>query len=215
MIGESYNVNIHHNTCVGNKDGIGIREITTDRFGGKFAGGPNKEELPYWSHDIKINYYLLVNNSRKKDEKGGLGYAVGFWYATENWGPNDWESKETPEPDQWLNTLKPTEKIKDPREENISMKGNLMMVAPENNALLVGVPWKRLSKKFKTIKGFEKFTKWKKTGELINDDPFVAIKKDNYIIKEGTKASKKKVGWQNPPSDIQSWIQSIIPEYAK
>ena len=215
MIGESYNVNIYNNTCVGNKDGIGIREVATDRFGGGFAGGPNKEELPYWSHNITVANNLLANNSRKADEKGGLGFGIGLWYATENFGPNDWESNDAPEYDQWVNTLAPSVKQKDPANENFVFHNNYIQTAPENSAVQLGVVWKRLSKKFKTVADFENQTVWKDVGKDISTAGFVDPANDNYQLKKNSEAYQKNVGWKNPPADIFKWIQSITPEYAK
>ncbi len=199
QIAESINCIIAYNTCIGNKDGITLREqgprpLETKDFG----------TIPY--HNMG---HVIIGNVCTFNK----GYQLGLWYDNGffGWHPSEKNKYVTEEAyDAYLKTI--PDEIYDPKKQNIIIDRNIYYAEHEQKMFLYGVTWRPKYKEFTDISKFNEYTGFDKHS-IIADPIFINAKLDNYRFQQNSPVWAMQVGWLLAPSDIDKWAGDFLPSF--
>ena len=136
QIGESRDCVILGNTCIGNKDGISLREI------GPRTVKTRGEQSTYHVEHIDISNNIIA---------GSRGYDLALWWDNPFFGPHP--SQHGPSQNPAYN----------PGDQNLSIDVDTFT---PGGKFLYGVPWRPKSKKLATLEEFLKSTGFEKNGKI-------------------------------------------------
>jgi hypothetical protein len=185
QLGESENCVIVNNTCVGNTDGIALREqgprpLRTEDFG----------DIPYHNRD-----HVIVGNVCAFNQ----GYQLGLWYDNGyfGWHPAEKEKYKTEEAYNRFLQANP-DKVYDPRAQSLLIDRNLYFAGPGQSLVLYGAPWRPKYRKFDNLAEFTSGTGFD-THSKVADPLFADAAQRDYRPKVGGPAWEMQAGWLQPP----------------
>jgi hypothetical protein len=196
-LAESMNCIVAHNTCVGNKDGITLREQGPRPLGTEDFG-----RLPY--HNAG---HVIVGNVCAANQ----GYQLGLWYdnAFFGWHPGEKDKFKTVE--AWEASLPGSKQVLYvPTKVGLVIDRNLYQGEAGKPLVLYGAPWRPKHKTFKDLAAFAEATGFDARSRSA-DPGFVSPATDNYRMKPYGEGRAMDVGWAMAPEDIPCWIQSLVP----
>jgi parallel beta-helix repeat protein len=138
-LGESMNCVVAYNTCVGNKDGITMREG---------EGRPEKTE-DYGD----IVYHCRGNVITGNVCAGNDGYQLGLWYDNGLFGMHPADKKKFAGEEAFAAQLDP-KKVYDPVKVGHIIDRNVYDAGPGQKIALYGVPWRVKHQKFADLSSF-------------------------------------------------------------
>lgn len=193
QIAESQNCIIAFNTCVGNKDGIALREqgprrLSTEDFG----------EVAYHnSGNIIVGNVCAFNR----------GYQLALWYdnAFFGWHPAERKKFITQEAFEKFVSENP-HLIFDPTKQHMLIDRNLYFATSGQRLILYGVPWRPKHSVFDDLKAFANATGFDTHSEFA-DPKFADVPRDNYQLRDDSPAFKTQIGWLRPPTDIEGMLK--------
>ncbi|MCS7253406.1 MAG: right-handed parallel beta-helix repeat-containing protein [Armatimonadota bacterium] len=201
QIAESQNCIVAFNTCVGNKDGIAMREqgprkLTTEDFG----------EVSYHnSGNIIVGNICAFNR----------GYQLALWYdnAFFGWHPAERKKFVTEKAFDEFVSANPN-LVFDPTKQGMLIDRNLYFATDGQKLFLYGVPWRPKHRLFDDLKGFADFTGFDAHSEFA-DPRFMDASKDVYQVSSDSPALKMQVGWLRPPTNIEEWLKERLGVLSK
>ncbi|MFA4029482.1 MAG: hypothetical protein GDYSWBUE_000480 [Candidatus Fervidibacterota bacterium] len=193
QIAESQNCIIAFNTCVGNKDGIALREqgprrLLTDDLG----------EVAYHNSGNIIVGNLCAFNR---------GYQLALWYDNPffGWHPAERGKFGTQEAFEKFIRENP-HLVFDPTKQGMLIDRNLYFAADGQKLILYGAPWRPRHRVFDDLKAFADATGFDAHSEFA-DPKFADAPKDNYQVGSDSVAFKMQVGWLRPPTSIEGMLR--------
>lgn len=186
QLAESMNCVVASNTCVGNKDGITLREqgprlLHTEDFG----------EVPYHNRG-----HIIVGNVCAFNR----GYQLGLWYDNGffGWHPAEREKFKTEEAYQAFLEQHP-EKVFDPTQQDILIDRNLYFADKGQRLILYGVEWRPKHRVFLDLAPFVALTGFDRRSRVA-DPLFVGREAGDYRFRPESPAWALQAGWlQVPP----------------
>ena len=186
QLGESENCVLTGNTCVGNRDGIALREQGPRPLRTKDRG-----EIPF--HNC---HHVIVGNLCAFNQ----GYQLGLWYdnAWFGWHPSEKRKYQTPE--AWKAHLATIpDRIYDPRAQSLLLDGNLYWAAPGQSLFLYGVPWRPQHQKFDEIAAFSAATGFDRHSRVA-DPQLTGLAQGEFRLQPSSPAWQMAAGWLEPIS---------------
>jgi hypothetical protein len=187
QLGESERVLVTNNTCVGNKDGIAIREQ-----GPRPLDTPDGN-IPYHNTGSILEANLCVANR---------GYQFGLWYdnAYFGWHPAEKTKYKTLADFDAAMAAHP-ERLYDPRQAGLTIDRNVYALAPGSKLFLFGVPWRPRFKDYTELAAVTAATGFE-ARSVVAEPGFVDAAGRDYRLKPDSPARAAGAGWANPPA---SW----------
>jgi hypothetical protein len=199
QLGESEDCVVTGNTCVGNKDGITMREqgprpISTDDLG----------VIPYHNTGHVIVGNVLAYNH---------GYQLGLWYDNPffGWHPAEKAKYKTEAAyDAYLKTI--PDKIYDPQKQGFVIDRNLYaMDGAGQQAALYGVEWRPKHKAYADLAAFSATTGFDVHGQQA-DPGFVSRNAGDYQLRSDGAAMRMQVGWLGAPASLDDGLTLPIQQ---
>jgi hypothetical protein len=196
QVAESANCLIAFNTCVGNKDGIALREqgprtLKTDDFG----------EWPYHNQGHVIVGNVCAFNA---------GYQLGLWYdnAFFGWHPSEKEKFKTDAAYQeHLKTI--ADRIYDPTKQGLVIDRNLYWAGPKQWLVLYGCPWRPKREAFAALAPFVSKTGFDARSQAA-DPALVNPAAGDYRPRPDGPAWAMQVGWLMVPGNLNEWMAGFL-----
>ncbi|MBN2449381.1 MAG: right-handed parallel beta-helix repeat-containing protein [Lentisphaeria bacterium] len=194
LLAESLDCRVEYNTCVGNKDGIAIREQ-----GPRPLDTPDRGRIPYHNDGHRIHHNLCVGNR---------GYQMALWYDNAFFGMHPSEARryegKPPPYEEWVKTV--DRELYDPRKANLEIDYNRVYAGPGARLYLFGCPWRERHRVFDDVAGFRAETGFG-SHDIVAEVPFRNASADDYRFPEGQIGA----GWASPPGEVDAWIRSLWP----
>lgn len=199
QIAESINCIVAYNTCVGNKDGITLREQ-----------GPRPLETKDFS---TIPYHNMGHVILGNVCAFNKGYQIGFWYdnAFFGWHPSEKNKFITEEAyEAYLKTI--PDEIYDPAKQNIIIDRNIYYAERGQKVILYGVTWRPKYQEFSDTSKFNEHTGFDRHSIFANP-VFIDAESDNYRFRQNSPAWEMQSGWLMAPPDIDEWMGNFLPSF--
>lgn len=201
-VAESLNCVVEYNTCVGNKDGITLREQ-----GPRPLDTPDRGTIPYHNRDHVIRHNLCADNR---------GFQIGLWYDNAYFGMHPSQvakyEGEPPPYEEWVKTV--DRELYDPRTVNLVIDSNRYAPAAGQGLFLFGCPWRERSRPLADLAAVREVTGFEAHGRRAAVR-FAGTRTDDYRLVDSTET----VGWGDVPADVRAWtgkrLSPWIREYVK
>jgi len=197
-LGESMNCVVAYNTCVGNKDGITMREGE-----GRLTKTKDYGDIVYHCRCNVITANVCADND---------GYQLGLWYDSGLFGMHPADKKKFANEDAFAAQLDP-KKVYDPSKVGHIVDRNLYHAKPEQKTALFGVPWRVKHQKFPELSAFAARTGFDRASRQA-DPGFVDPAKGDWRPSRSGQAWEMGVGWLTAPKDIDAWMAEFLPTWA-
>lgn len=195
-VAESANCVIAGNTCVGNKDGITMREqgprpLQTDDFG----------LWPYHNQGHVIAGNVCALNK---------GYQLALWYDNGFFGPHPSEKQKYKTPEEFEAYLRTVpDKVYDPTRQGLTIDRNLYFAGPGQSLILYGCPWRPKHEVFTDLAAFAA-----KTGfdvrSRVADPQFLKPDAGDYRFSRDGPAWAMQAGWLLAPAGVAEWTRALV-----
>lgn len=201
QLAESMDCVVTGNTCVGNKDGITLREQGPRPLDTEYAG-----TIPYHNarHVIEGNVFA-----------GNLGYALGLWYDNGFFGWHPGEVNQYPSLEAFDAHMAQTpERLFDPLKAELRIDHNVYQGAQGRPLVLYGCDWRPRHRKFDTLADFTDLTGFDAHSD-VGDPGLMDPAAGDYRPREGGLASRMKAGWQDPLEDLAAYANGRLPVWLR
>jgi parallel beta-helix repeat protein len=198
-LAESEDCVIEGNACVGNKDGIAIREqgprgVPTEE-GGKDTA------LYHCQGDVIGNNVCAFNR----------GYSFAFWSDNPFFGRHP-EDEKTYKTEEEFTRATPADQIIDPARQRMTINNNVYFADAGKKTFLYGAPWRPRHEEFSDLTAFARKTGFDAQSRFA-DPEFVNLSGKDFRLKPQSPARLMKAGWNDVPADIDHWIAALGPTY--
>jgi hypothetical protein len=188
QVAESQNCQLMFNTCVGNQDGIALREqgprhLKTEDFG----------EVPYHNFGLVIFGNVCAFNQ---------GYQLALWYDNGffGWHPSEREKFKT-EAAYEVHLKTTPERIFDPTAQGFVIDRNLYFAEENQKLILYGVEWRPKHQKFRSLADFTRTTGFD-VRSRVEDPRFANIAGNDFRFEPTSPAWEMQAGWLTAPVRI-------------
>ncbi len=199
QVAESQNCVVAFNTCVGNKDGITLREC-----------GPR----PLETEDYGVIAYRLRGNVIVGNVcAANKGYQLGVWYDNGFFGPHPSDRQKFESEEAYEEHLKTVpDEVFDPAEQGMTINRNLYFAEPGQKMILYGTPWRPRHREFDDVAAFARATGF--DAHSAAADPLVEnAGAGDYRFRPGSPAWRMQVGWLTVPPDLEAWMSAFLPDF--
>lgn len=204
QIAESMNCVVGWNTCVGNRDGIAIREqgprpLDTEDYG----------TVPYHNS----GHLIFANVCALNGLAGGRGYQLGLWYDNGyfGWHPSEVSRFGTEEAyEQHLRTM--PENVYDPRLQGLVIDRNIYWPGEVGALALYGVEWRPRHVAYDGLEAFVEATGFD-ARSIVADPMFANASQGNYGFLGASPALELQAGWLAAPGDLNAWENGFLPHF--
>lgn len=197
QLAESRHCTVTFNTCVGNKDGIALREQ-----GPRPLKTPDAGTIPYHNagHVIAGNVCAL-----------NRGYPLALWYDNGFFGWHPAEKRKFKTPEAYEAFLKTGRRpVYDPTKQHLVIDRNVYFPPAGRRCVLYGTPWRPKHRAFADLATFTQMTGFEREGQVA-DPAFLDADKGNYRLAEGSPAARRGAGWCTAPENLTDWIARLVP----
>jgi len=194
QIAESRDCTVTFNTCVGNKDGIALREQGPRPLDTADAG--------------RIAYRNVGHVIASNVCAGNLGWQLALWYDNGffGWHPAEKARYKTPAAyEAFLRTRR--RPVYDPADQRMLIDRNVYFPAAGQGLVLYGTPWRPKHRTFADVRSFAAATGFARAGQVA-DPGFVDAGAGNYRFAAGGAARRLRAGWSTAPASVSAWLKA-------
>lgn len=199
QIAESKNCIVAFNTCVGNKDGITLREA-----------GPRTLETQDYG---EVRYFNAGNVVFGNVSAFNHGYQLALWYDNGFFGrhPSDTDKFKTEEAyEEHLKTI--PDQVFDPAQQGMAIDRNLYFAGPGQKMVLYGCPWRAKHREFATVEELAEATGFDAHSRAA-DPRFVDQDAGDLRLRPDSPARHAELGWLLAPADVDEWMDGFLPAF--
>lgn len=190
-IGESMNCVVACNTCIGNKDGITMREGE-----GRLGKSDDYGDIIYHCRGNVITANVCADND---------GYQLGLWYDNGQFGMHPSDKTKYANEDAFTAQL-------DPTKVGHIIDRNLYYAKSGQQIALLGVPWRVKHEQFQDLAAFAAKTGFDRASR--QDDPgFDGAAQGDWRLNCSGLAWEMGVGWLTAPKNVDAWMAEFLPSW--
>jgi hypothetical protein len=199
QLGESMNCTLTGNTCVGNKDGITIREQ-----------GPRPLDTPDFG---TIPYHNAGHVIEGNVSAGNAGYALGLWYDNAFFGWHPAEVEKYPSLEAFDAAMAATpDRLYDPTKQSLIIDRNVYQGQPGQPLVLYGCDWRPRHRKFDTLAALTEFTGFDAHSQTA-DPGFEDATAGDFRLRPDGAAARMQAGWLTAPADLTAYTNDCLPAW--
>ncbi|KPK65210.1 MAG: hypothetical protein AMK73_03655 [Planctomycetes bacterium SM23_32] len=190
QLAESMDCVVAFNTCVGNKDGVTIRELQ-----GRPLDTPDFGRIVYSNRGHVVCGNVCAGNE---------GYQLGLWYDNGFFGRHPSDKEKFPTEEAFAEHLKTTpDEVFDPTRQGHVIARNLYLAEAGRHLALYGTPWRAGHRVFDELSALTEATGFGAGSRLAGSQADLE-----------SAAAEMDVGWRGAPQDVDAWARGFIPAWA-
>ena len=200
MLAESMNCVVASNTCVGNKDGITLREQGPRMV----EKTPDFGDIPYGNRGDVVTENVCADN---------VGFPFAYWSDNSffGWHPSEKDKFKNEEAwGKWIVTMPGYNW--DPSKMGLTIDRNLYFKTGTPVQLLYGCPWRPKHKVCASVSELAQASGFD-ARSTVADPKFEDAAKNNFRIKREGAAWEMQAGWLTAPTDLEAWMSAFLPKY--